>query len=65
MLARYLRQKLDDERFPLAPRLDPLRAILATLEPPALQTGTAPAAAAQPEADARAKTAATVSMVSL
>jgi hypothetical protein len=27
------RQKLDDERYPLAPRLDPLKAILAKLEP--------------------------------
>jgi hypothetical protein len=34
-LARYLRQKVDDEHFPLAPRLDPLKAILAKLEPPA------------------------------
>ncbi len=34
-LTRYLRQKLNDERFQLAPRLDPLRAILAKLEPPA------------------------------
>jgi hypothetical protein len=25
-LARYLRQKLDDKRFPFAPRLDPLKA---------------------------------------
>jgi hypothetical protein len=33
-LTRYLRQKLDDERFPLAPRLDPIKAILAKLEPP-------------------------------
>jgi hypothetical protein len=64
-LARYLRQKLDDERFPFTPWLDPLKAILAKLEPPAPKTGTAPAAAAQPDADARAKTAATVSMVSL
>jgi hypothetical protein len=36
-LARYLRQKLDDERFPLAPRLDPVKAILARLDPPAPQ----------------------------
>jgi hypothetical protein len=34
-LARYLRQKLDDERFPFAPGLDPLKGILAKLEPPA------------------------------
>lgn len=34
-LARYPRQKLDDERFPVAPRLDPLKAILAKLDPPA------------------------------
>ena len=30
--ARYLRQKLDDERFPSAPRLDPVKAILAKLD---------------------------------
>jgi hypothetical protein len=34
-LARYLRRKLDDERFPFAPRLDPVKAILAKLEPTA------------------------------
>ncbi len=34
-LARYLHQKLNDERFPLAPRLDPLKAILGKLEPSA------------------------------
>jgi hypothetical protein len=33
-LARYLRQKLDHDRFPLAPRLDPLKAILTKLDPP-------------------------------
>lgn len=32
-LVRYLRQELDDERFPFAPRLDSLKAILARLEP--------------------------------
>ncbi len=34
-LAKHLRQALDETRFPLAPRLDPLKAILAKLEPPA------------------------------
>jgi hypothetical protein len=34
-LARHLRRKLDDERFPIAPRLDPVKAILAKLEPTA------------------------------
>ena len=33
-LAKYLRQALDYARFPLLPRLDPLKAILAKLEPP-------------------------------
>lgn len=33
-LARHLRQTLDYTRFPYAPRLDPLKAILAKLEPP-------------------------------
>ena len=32
-LAKYLRQALDYARFPLLPRLDPLKAILAKLEP--------------------------------
>jgi hypothetical protein len=31
-LAKYLRRKLDHERFPFAPQLDPLKAILAKLE---------------------------------
>ena len=31
---RALRKLIDDDRFPLAPRLDPLKAILAKLEPP-------------------------------
>lgn len=35
-LALYLRRKLDDERFPAAPRLDPLKTILAKLEPSTL-----------------------------
>jgi hypothetical protein len=34
-LARYRRHALADERYPLAPRLAPLKAILAKLEPPA------------------------------
>jgi hypothetical protein len=34
-LTRYLRQRLDGERFQFAPRLDPLKAILAKLDPPA------------------------------
>jgi hypothetical protein len=33
-LARYLRQALDHARYPYAPRLDPLKAILAKLDPP-------------------------------
>jgi hypothetical protein len=33
-LTKHLRQALDDARYPLAPRLDPLKAILAKLEPP-------------------------------
>jgi hypothetical protein len=36
-LAKHLRQALDEARFPFAPRLDPLKAILAKLEPPAPQ----------------------------
>jgi hypothetical protein len=33
-LAKHLRQALDNHRFPLAPRLGPLRAVLEKLEPP-------------------------------
>ena len=33
-LAKHLRQAIDDARYPLAPRLDPLKAILAKLDPP-------------------------------
>lgn len=33
-LAKHLRQAIDEARFPFAPRLDPLKAILAKLEPP-------------------------------
>jgi len=33
-LTKHLRQAIDDARFPLAPRLDPLKSILAKLEPP-------------------------------
>lgn len=36
-LIALLRRTLDYARFPLAPRLDPLKAILAKLEPPAPQ----------------------------
>ncbi len=47
-LARYLRQKLDYERFPLATRLDPLKAILYPCPPMTLA-----AAAAQRAANSR------------
>jgi hypothetical protein len=33
-LIRLLKRTLDYDRYPLAPRLDPLKAILAKLEPP-------------------------------
>jgi hypothetical protein len=33
-LARHLRNAIDGDRFPRAPRLRPLKAILAKLEPP-------------------------------
>jgi hypothetical protein len=33
-LAKHLRHAIDYDRYPLAPRLDPLKAILAKLEPP-------------------------------
>ena len=34
-LTKHLRQALDYDPYPLAPRLDPLKAILAKLDPPA------------------------------
>jgi hypothetical protein len=34
-LTKHLRRSLDDDPFPFAPRLDPLKAILAKLDPPA------------------------------
>ena len=36
-LAAQLRHALEYDRFPYAPRLDPLKAILAKLEPPQLR----------------------------
>jgi hypothetical protein len=32
-LAKHLRQAIDNHRYPLAPRLDPLKSVLAKLEP--------------------------------
>jgi hypothetical protein len=34
-LVRLRRKTLDEDRFPFAPRLDPIKAILAKLDPPA------------------------------
>jgi hypothetical protein len=36
-LTRHLKRVIDDDPYPLAPRLAPLKAILAELEPPAPQ----------------------------
>jgi hypothetical protein len=36
-LVRLLRRSIDEDRFPLAPRHAPIRAILAKLEPPTLK----------------------------
>jgi hypothetical protein len=36
-LVRLLRHAIDDDPYPHAPRLDPLKAILAKLEPPVPQ----------------------------
>ena len=33
-LARILRNTIDEDRFPYSPRLAPLKAILATIDPP-------------------------------
>jgi hypothetical protein len=54
-LARLLRRTIDDDRYPMSPRLAPLKAILAKLEPPptrtdpppSLQAGDAPSAASR------------------
>lgn len=35
ILARLLRHAIDSDRYPLSPRLTPLRRLLAKLEPPA------------------------------
>lgn len=37
-LTRHLREAIDYARYPLAPRLDPLKAILVKLDPPAAVT---------------------------
>jgi hypothetical protein len=34
ILAKLVRRTIEEDRFPLSPRLDPLRAILARLDPP-------------------------------
>jgi hypothetical protein len=36
-LTKHLRQVFDYARYPLAPRLDPLKSVLAKIEPPAPQ----------------------------
>jgi hypothetical protein len=41
-LARHLRQALNNHRYPLAPRLDPLKSVLAKLEPPTPPTSEPP-----------------------
>ena len=51
------RHTLDDDPYPHAPRLDPLKAILAKLEPPAPTAGTAGPAAAGDGAEAWAGSA--------
>ena len=38
-LIRYLRDGIERDRFPLSPRLEPIRAILAKLEPPPTPPG--------------------------
>lgn len=40
LLAKHLRQAIDEARYPLAPRLDPLKAILSKLETPKAETRT-------------------------
>ena len=34
ILTRLVRRAIDDDRYPMAPRLDPLKALLAKLDPP-------------------------------
>jgi hypothetical protein len=41
-LARLLRRTISDDPYPLSPRLAPLKAILAKLDPPQPPSGSAP-----------------------
>ena len=53
-LTRLLKRTLDTDRFPLSPRLDPLKAILAKIEPPKpLEPRPSPKVYAPPRASTR------------
>jgi hypothetical protein len=41
-LAKHLRHAIEYDPFPYAPRLDPLKAILAKLDPPVVRTKSEP-----------------------
>jgi len=57
-LARHLRDALDYSRYPFAPRRDPLKAILAKLDPPKPRPATVAAAASERRPPRRARSAA-------
>jgi hypothetical protein len=59
-LAAHLRHALECDPFPHSPRLDPLRAILAKLDPPAPQPEPLPPLKPGMGAQARAETAGAV-----
>jgi len=54
-LARHLRDALDYSRYPFAPRRDPLKAILAKLDPPKPRPATVAAAASERRPPRRAR----------
>ena len=45
-LIRLVRRAIDDDRYPMAPRLDPLKTLLAKLDPPKTSRAAAAAASA-------------------
>jgi hypothetical protein len=61
-LVQLLRRALDDDPFPHAPRLDPLKAILEKLEPPAASARTLAAAQIRDDPAPRDQSARAVTM---
>ena len=56
VLVRAVRKVLEEDRFPLAPRLDPLKAVLSKLDPPVPRPEPKPPP--KPEATRRRRTTA-------